>query len=127
MATKPSERPRGVPTLNGKTPLQICQEMQYDPLLEMIKMAKGRITVRDKDGTPLKDENGKWETKPLLTCREKIEVDRVLMEVCYPKLRTQEVKEQRDFNITLTINRFEDRPTPKQIDAPPVIEIEGAA
>jgi len=117
MATKPSERPRAIPTLNGKTPQQICEELDFDPYIELIKLCKGKRTVRDKDGNACLDPNGKPEMVPLLEMRLQVEALKALIEFTRPKLRTQEVKEQIDVNFTVTINRFED---PKVIQAPTI-------
>ncbi len=120
MATKPSQRPRAEPTFDGLTVRQIFEREKFDPLLELIRCCKGRRTVRNAQGEPMLDENGKVETIPLLEPRLFVEACKAMIEFAYPKLRTQEIKEQLDVKFTVTINRFEE---PKKLEDKPAIDI----
>lgn len=101
---------------------EVFEAEGFDPLLELIRCCKARRTVRDKDGVPCRDSNGKIETLPLLEPRLFVEATKALIEFGYAKLRTQEVKEQLDVTFHWTINRFES-PT-KEIAPIKVLEIE---
>ncbi len=125
MATKPSLKPRKIPTYKGLTPLDICESEGYDPFVAQIRLAKALVVVRDKNGDPVIDpRTGEYETRPLLEPRLLIEANRSLMDFVRPRMRTQEVKEQLDVKFTVTINRFEDEK--KVIEAKPVLELPNA-
>lgn len=110
------------PKLDRQGVEQICAELDCYPIAELVQMAMATAAVRDSSGRPVKDERtGKTEYKYVLEPRLRVEVLKALAEHIYPKLRTQEVKEQLDVKFTVTINRFEE--PKKQIEHRPPIEI----
>lgn len=113
------KKPRANPTLNGLTAQQLFDLEDFDPLLEMIKLYRAQVTVRDKDGKIVLDEDGKPRKDFLLEPRLRVELLKAMPEFGRPKLRTQEVKETLDVNFQISINRF-DKPDalPQVIEVP---------
>lgn len=87
---------------------EVFAQENFDPLVELIRACKGRITAKDKDGNTVLDADHRPIMEPLLPPRDYVMALKALCEFSIPKLRTQEVRGDGDDKVIVELITFAD-------------------
>ena len=124
-------RRKAVHITNPRRVQEICIQRKFDPFEEMVKQAMDDVRVPEGIGPEAMAElakrydlvegaDGKIHMRLAVMNRFAILSD--LAQYVYPKLRSSETKEEKDFKLTVLIQSF-DKQEPKTITVEPVRQI----
>jgi hypothetical protein len=105
---------------------EVCQRYKLNPIEELVKEYLFRVRIPDGADSEvvakeLKKYDVEWDDNgnPVALRRkadQRLAILNSLAEYVAPKLRSSETKEEKDYNITISIKTFDGKDQPKVID-----------